>query len=138
MERTLAIIKPDGVGQGLIGAIISRIEQDGLKIVGMRMQHLTARETEGFYYVHRDKPFFNDLVAYMTSGPVVLMVLSGPEAIQRWRDLMGATDPQKAAPGTIRREMGTNIERNVVHGSDSKESAVFEINYFFKGTEIVA
>ena len=138
MERTLAIIKPDGVGQGLIGAIISRIEQDGLKIVGMRMQHLTARETEGFYYVHRDKPFFNDLVAYMTSGPVVLMVLSGPEAIQRWRDLMGATDPQKAAPSTIRREMGTNIERNVVHGSDSKESAVFEINYFFKGTEIVA
>ncbi len=138
MERTLAIIKPDGVGQGLIGAIISRIEQDGLKIVGMRMQHLTAREAEGFYYVHRDKPFFNDLVAYMTSGPVVLMVLSGQEAIQRWRDLMGATDPQKAAPGTIRREMGTNIERNVVHGSDSKESAVFEINYFFKGTEIVA
>ncbi len=138
MEQTLAIIKPDGVAQGVIGAIITRIEEEGLRIVAMRMQHLTAREAEGFYYVHRDKPFFADLVNYMTSGPVVLMTLAGPDAIQRWRDLMGATDPRKAAPGTIRRDMGTNIERNVVHGSDSKDSAVFEINYFFKGTEIVA
>ncbi len=138
MEQTLAIIKPDGVGAGLIGEIIRRIENEGLRIVGMRMAQLTDREAEGFYYVHREKPFFKDLVAYMTSGPVVLMVLSGVDVINRWRTLMGATDPQKAAAGTIRRDMGANIERNVVHGSDSRDSAIFEINYFFKGTEIVS
>lgn len=136
MEQTLAIIKPDGVGAGLIGEIIRRIENEGLRIVAMRMAQLTEREAEGFYYVHREKPFFKDLVKYMTSGPVVLMALSGADVINRWRTLMGATDPQKADAGTIRRDMGTNIERNVVHGSDSRESAIFEINYFFKGTEI--
>lgn len=138
MEQTLAIIKPDGVGAGLIGEIIRRIENEGLRIVAMRMAQLTEREAEGFYYVHREKPFFKDLVKYMTSGPVVLMALSGADVINRWRTLMGATDPQKADAGTIRRDMGTNIERNVVHGSDSRESAIFEINYFFKGTEIVS
>ena len=138
MEQTLAIIKPDGVGAGLIGEIIRRIENEGLRIAGMRMAQLNDREAEGFYYVHREKPFFKDLVAYMTSGPVVLMVLSGVDVINRWRTLMGATDPKKAATGTIRRDMGTNIERNVVHGSDSRDSAIFEINYFFKGTEIAS
>ncbi len=137
MERTLGIIKPDGVAQGLIGEIIKRIEQEGLRIVGLRLEQLDRRKAEGFYYVHRSKPFFNSLIDYMTSGPVVLMVLQGPNAIKRWRDLMGATDPKKAAPGTIRAEMGLNIERNVVHGSDSPDSATFEINYFFKGTELV-
>ncbi len=137
MERTLGIIKPDGVAQGLIGEIIKRIEQEGLRIVGLRLEQLDRRKAEGFYYVHRSKPFFNSLIDYMTSGPVVLMVLQGPNVIKRWRDLMGATDPKKAAPGTIRAEMGLNIERNVVHGSDSPDSATFEINYFFKGTELV-
>lgn len=137
MERTLAIIKPDGVANGLIGEIIKRIEAEGIKIVGMRMTHLDRFKAEGFYYVHRSKPFFNSLIDYMTSGPVVLMVLQGPDVINRWRKLMGATDPQKAEPGTIRAEMGLNIERNVVHGSDSPDSALFEINYFFKGTDLV-
>ena len=137
MERTLAIIKPDGVNNGLIGEIIKRIEIEGLKIVGMKMVKLDRLKAEGFYYVHREKPFFHSLINYMTSGPVVLMVLQAPDVIARWRKLMGATDPQKAAPGTIRAEMGLNIERNVVHGSDSKDSATFEINYFFKGTDLV-
>ena len=137
MERTLAIIKPDGVANNLIGEIIKRIEQEGIKIIGMRMVQLDRWKAEGFYYVHRSKPFFNSLIDYMTSGPVILMVLQGPDVINRWRRLMGATDPQKAEPGTIRAEMGLNIERNVVHGSDSSDSAIFEINYFFKGTDLV-
>ncbi len=136
MNRTLAIIKPDGVQAGLIGEIIKRIENEGLRIVAIRMEKLDARKAEGFYYVHRSKPFFNDLITYMTSGPVVLMVLQGYDVIKRWRHLMGATDPKNAAPGTIRADMGTGIERNVVHGSDSADSAVYEINYFFKGTDI--
>ncbi|MHB2148457.1 nucleoside-diphosphate kinase [Calditrichota bacterium LG25] len=137
MNKTLAIIKPDGVANGLIGEIIKRIEQEGLKIIGMRMTQLDRRQAEGFYYVHRSKPFFHSLIEYMTSGPVVLMVLNGPNAIDRWRTLMGATDPRKAEPGTIRAEMGLNIERNVVHGSDSADSAMYEINYFFKGSDLV-
>ncbi len=137
MERTLAIIKPDGVAAGMIGEIIRRIENEGIKIVAMRLTLLDQKQAEGFYYVHRSKPFFNDLVKYMTSGPVVLMALQAPQVIERWRKMMGATDPKKAEPGTIRAEMGTNIERNVVHGSDSPDSAVFEINYFFKGTDFV-
>ncbi len=137
MNRTLAIIKPDGVQAGLIGEIIKRIENEGLRIVAMRMDKLDARRAEGFYYVHRSKPFFNSLIQYMTSGPVVLMVLQGYDVINRWRKLMGATDPRKAEAGTIRADMGTSIERNVVHGSDAPDSAIYEINYFFKGTDFV-
>ncbi|MBL0175551.1 MAG: nucleoside-diphosphate kinase [Ignavibacteria bacterium] len=136
MQRTLAIVKPDGVASGLIGEVVKRIEQEGLRIVAMRMEHLTRSKAEGFYYVHRSRPFFNSLVEFMTSGPCVLMVLDGPEAIPRWRALMGATDPQKAAPGTIRRDMATGIERNVVHGSDAPDTASYEVNYFFTGTQI--
>ncbi len=130
-QRTLAIVKPDGVAAGLIGEVIRRIEAEGLRIVEMRMEHLTRTRAEGFYYVHRERPFFSSLVAFMTSGPSVLMALEGDEAISRWRALMGATDPQKAAPGTIRRDMATSIERNVVHGSDAPDTASYEVNYFF-------
>ncbi len=136
MQRTLAIVKPDGVASGLIGEVVKRIEQDGLRIIGMRMEHMTRTRAEGFYYVHRSKPFFESLIAFMTEGPCVLMALEGPDAITRWRALMGSTDPQKAAPGTIRRDMGTSIERNVAHGSDAVDTASFEVNYFFTGTEL--
>jgi nucleoside-diphosphate kinase len=137
MNRTLAIIKPDGVQAGLIGEIIKRIENEGLRIVAMRLIRMDRRKAEGFYYVHRSRPFFESLIDYMTSGPVVVMALQGYDVIQRWRSLMGATDPRKAAPGTIRADMGTSIERNVVHGSDSPDSAVYELNYFFTGTDFV-
>jgi nucleoside-diphosphate kinase len=137
MNRTLAIIKPDGVQAGLIGEIIKRIENEGLRIVAMRLIRMDRRKAEGFYYVHRSKPFFESLIDYMTSGPVVVMALQGYDVIQRWRSLMGATDPKKAAPGTIRADMGTSIERNVVHGSDSPDSAIYELNYFFTGTDFV-
>ncbi|MDH7516078.1 MAG: nucleoside-diphosphate kinase [Bacteroidota bacterium] len=136
MQRTLAIIKPDGVSAGHIGKVIAHIEREGLRIAAMRMEHLTKGEAEGFYDVHRDKPFFPSLVSFMTEGPCVLLVLEGENAIERWRKLMGATDPAKAEPGTIRREMGTNIERNVVHGSDAPGTAAFEVGYFFRGCEI--
>ncbi len=131
MERTLAIVKPDGVASGLIGEVVKRIEQEGLRIVAMRMEHLTRTKAEGFYGVHRERPFFGSLVEFMTSGPCVLMMLEGDSAISRWRSLMGATDPAKADPGTIRRDMATSIERNVVHGSDAPETAAFETDYFF-------
>ncbi|HID40500.1 MAG TPA: nucleoside-diphosphate kinase [Calditrichaeota bacterium] len=137
MEQTLAIIKPDGVANGLVGEIIKRIENEGIKLAAMRLVQLDKRQAEGFYYVHRSKSFFSSLIEYMTSGPCVIMVLSATDAINRWRSLMGPTDPQKAPRGTIRGDMGFNIERNVVHGSDSKQSAVYEINYFFRGTDIV-
>lgn len=137
MEQTLAIIKPDGVSSGLIGEIIKRIEDEGIKIVGMRMDFFDRRRAEGFYYVHRYKPFFNSVIDFMTSGPCVLMVLKGINVIERWRELMGVTDPVKAKRGSIRRDMGSNIERNIVHGSDSAESAIYEIYYFFKGTELI-
>ena len=137
MQRTLAIVKPDGVAAGLIGEVIKRIEGEGLRIVAMRMEHLTQTKAEGFYYVHRDKPFFGSLMEFMTSGPVVLMALEGVDAIKRWRSLMGATNPQKADPGTIRRDMATSIERNVAHGSDAVDTASFEVNYFFTGTELM-
>jgi len=136
MERTLAIIKPDGTAARLIGEVIRRIEDEGLVIVAMRMELLSERKAEGFYFVHRHKPFFHSLVKFMTSGPVVLMVLEGDNAISRWRTLMGATDPRKADAGTIRRDLATDIERNVVHGSDGPDTAVYEINYFFKGDEL--
>ncbi len=137
MEHTLAIIKPEGVANGLVGEIIKRIEGEGIKLAAMRLVQLDKRRAEGFYYVHRSKSFFSSLIEYMTSGPCVIMVLSAPDVINRWRSLMGPTDPQKAPRGTIRGDMGFNIERNVVHGSDSGQSAVYEINYFFRGTDII-
>jgi nucleoside-diphosphate kinase len=136
MERTLSIIKPDGLEKGVIGEIVARFEKQGLKPVAMRLVHLSPREAEGFYAVHRARPFFKDLVAFMTSGPVVLMVLEGENAIQRNRDIMGATNPANAAPGTIRKDFATDVEKNTVHGSDGPETAKAEIAYFFRDTEL--
>jgi nucleoside-diphosphate kinase len=138
MERTLSIIKPDGVSRGLIGDVIKHIEARGLKIVAMKMLHLTQAQARGFYAVHRERPFFEGLTTFMSSGPAVVMVLEGDNAIARWRELMGATDYRKAAEGTIRREFATDIEKNVVHGSDAPETAAFEIGYFFNRFEILA
>mgnify|MGYP005809903497 CR=1 FL=1 len=137
MERTFAIIKPDAVGRKLVGPIVTRIEQAGFRIAAMRQAHLTRREAEGFYAVHRGKPFFGGLTDFMSSGPVVLMVLEADGAIARWRDLMGATDPAKAAPGTLRREYGTSIGSNATHGSDAPDTAAYEIGYFFRGLELI-
>jgi len=136
VERTLSIVKPDGVEKNLIGEVYRRFEQAGLRIVAARMMHLTRAEAEGFYAVHRERPFFNDLCTYMTSGPVVVQVLEGDNAVARNREIMGATDPKKADPGTIRADLAKSIEENVVHGSDSAENAAREIAYFFAGTEI--
>jgi nucleoside-diphosphate kinase len=136
LERTLSIVKPDGVSRNLIGDVYRRFEQAGLRIVAARMQHLTQREAEGFYAVHRERPFFRDLCAYMTSGPVMVQVLEGEAAVTRHREVMGATDPKKAAPGTIRADLATSIEENVVHGSDSAENAAREIAYFFAETSL--
>lgn len=136
LERTLSIVKPDGVGRNLIGEVYRRFEQAGLRIVAARMQQLSQREAEGFYAVHRERPFFADLVRYMTSGPVMVQVLEGEGAIARNREIMGATDPKKAAPGTIRADLATSIEQNVVHGSDSAETAAREIAYFFREIEL--
>lgn len=137
MERTLAIIKPDAVGKRLAGRILARIEEAGFTIRAMRMQHLTTKEAEGFYAVHRERPFFSELTAFMASGPCIVLALEAPDAIRRWRDTMGATDPAKAAPGTIRREFGESIGRNATHGSDGPETAAFELGYFFRGLELV-
>ena len=134
-ERTLSIIKPDGLEKGIIGKIIARFEEKGLKPVAVRMQHLSQREAEGFYAVHKARPFFNDLVKFMTSGPVVLMVLEGESAVAKNRDIMGATDPKKAAEGTIRKDFATDIEKNTVHGSDSAENAKIEVSYYFPEIE---
>ena len=131
LERTLSIVKPDGVARNLIGDVYHRYEKAGLNIVAARMLHLTQRQAEGFYVVHRERPFFRDLCSYMTSGPVMVQVLEGESAVQRHRDIMGATDPKKAAPGTIRADLASSIEENVVHGSDSAENAAREIAYFF-------
>ncbi|HTT00708.1 MAG TPA: nucleoside-diphosphate kinase [Steroidobacteraceae bacterium] len=136
LERTLSIVKPDGVSRDLIGEVYRRFEQAGLKIIGARMLQLSQREAEGFYAVHRGRPFFADLVRYMTSGPVIVQVLQGENAIAKNREIMGATDPKKAARGTIRADLATSIEQNVVHGSDSPETAAFEIAYFFPSTQI--
>jgi nucleoside-diphosphate kinase len=135
MERTLAIIKPDAVARGVVGRILQRIEEAGFRIRAMRMLRLTRREAEGFYHVHREREFFPSLTTFMSSGPIVVLALEGADAIRRWRDLMGATDPAQAAPGTIRREFGTSIERNATHGSDGPETAAFELGYFFAGVE---
>jgi nucleoside-diphosphate kinase len=135
VERTLSIIKPDAVERGLVGAIIDRFEKGGLKPVAIRLERLSEAVAGGFYAVHRERPFYRDLVAYMTSGPVVVMVLEGENAIARNREIMGATDPAKAADGTIRKLYAQNIERNSVHGSDAPETARTEIAYFFRATE---
>jgi len=136
LERTLSIVKPDGVRGNLIGEVYTRFEKAGLSIIAARMLHLSRREAEGFYAVHRERPFFKDLVRYMSSGPVVVQVLEGENAIARNRDLMGATDPKKAAAGTIRADLAASIEQNVVHGSDAPETAVREIAFFFSTTEL--
>lgn len=135
-ERTLSIVKPDGVTRNLIGEVVRRLEKSGLKVVGSRMLRLTKAQAEGFYAVHRERPFFNDLVRYMTSGPVVVQVLEGENAVAKNREVMGATDPKKAAAGTIRADLAESIEANTVHGSDSVENAKVEIAYFFKDSEI--
>jgi nucleoside-diphosphate kinase len=136
LERTFSIVKPDGVARNLIGEVFRRFEQAGLTIVAARLVHLSQAEAEGFYAVHKARPFFNDLVKYMTSGPVVLQVLEGENAVAKNREIMGATDPKKAAPGTIRADLAESIEANTVHGSDSPENAAIEIAYFFAQTEI--
>lgn len=136
MERTLSIIKPDGVSRGLIGKVIKGIEEIGVKIVAMKMLCMTKSQAEGFYAVHRERPFFNSLTDFMTSGSIVVMVLEGENVILKYRELMGATNYKEAAEGTIRREFATDIEKNVVHGSDSPETAAFEIGYFFNQFEI--
>lgn len=135
-SRTLTIVKPDGVAQKVVGQIISRFEAEGFRIVAMKMVRLSRQQAEGFYYVHRERPFFSSLTRFMSSGSCVPMVLEGPDVIKRLRDVMGATDPAKAADGTIRREFASSVERNVVHGSDSPESAAFEISYFFGALEV--
>jgi len=137
MERTLAIIKPDAVEQRLAGRIIQRIEESGFKIRAMRRVHLSTREAEGFYAVHRARPFFSSLTEFMASGPAVVLVLEAPDAIKKWRALMGATDPAKADAGTLRREFAESIERNATHGSDAPETAAFEIGYFFAGIDLI-
>jgi nucleoside-diphosphate kinase len=136
MERTFAIIKPDAVERRLTGAILARIEAAGFTVRAMRLQHLTTREAEGFYAVHRERPFFGALTDFMSSGPCVLLALESPDAIRLWRETMGATDPAKAAPGTLRRDFGSSIERNATHGSDAPETAAFELGYFFRGMEL--
>ena len=137
MERTLSIIKPDGVQRGLIGEIVKRLEQNNLTIVAMKMLHMTKQQAQGFYAVHRERPFFESLTEFMSSGPAVVMVLEGENVIARYRELMGATDFKEAADGTIRKEFATDIEKNVVHGSDAPETASFEISYFFNRFEII-
>jgi nucleoside-diphosphate kinase len=134
-ENTLAIIKPDGVARNLTGEIIRRIEDSGLRIKALKMAHLSRKQAEGFYAVHKERPFFASLTSFMSEGPVVLMILTGDNAIRRWRDLMGATDPAKAAEGTIRKDFGQSIERNTTHGSDAPETASFETAYFFSRVE---
>ncbi len=136
IERTLSILKPDALEKGVIGKIISRFEENGLKPIAVRLQHLSQREAEGFYAVHKERPFFKDLVSFMISGPVVLMCLEGENAMQKNRDLMGATDPKKADKGTIRADFAKSIDANTVHGSDSVENAKNEVAYFFRSTEL--
>src|SRR5436190_12488416 len=135
-ERTLAIIKPDAVAWHLAGAIVQRIEGEGFQIRAMRLVRLTKTEAEGFYGVHRERPFFKSLTEFMSSGPAIVMVLEAPNAITQWRTLMGATDPAKADPGTLRKEFAQSIERNATHGSDAPDTAAYEIGYFFAGIDL--
>ncbi len=136
IERTLSIIKPDAVGKNVIGKIYSRFETNGLKVVAAKMKHLSRREAEGFYAVHRERPFYKNLVEFMISGPVMIQVLEGKSAIAKNRELMGATDPKKAEPGTIRADFAQSVDANAVHGSDAPETAAVEIAYFFASTEL--
>ena len=136
-ERTLAIIKPDAVARGLHGDILSRIHEAGFQIVAIESRRLTKEEAEGFYAVHRGKPFFGDLTGFMSSGKVVILALEADGAISRWRELMGATDPAKAAPNTLRKLYGTSIQNNCTHGSDAPETAAFELSYFFSGRQLI-
>jgi nucleoside-diphosphate kinase len=137
IERTLALIKPDAVARGQQGEILARIEKAGFRIVASKTMRLTKEEAGGFYAVHRERPFFGELTEFMSSGKIFAMVLEAEGAITKWRDTMGATDPKKAAPGTIRRDLGTNIGNNCTHGSDAAETAAFEIGYFFSGLELI-
>lgn len=137
-QRTLSIVKPDGVERGVVGEVVRRFEKEGIRIVAMRMLRLTKREAEGFYAVHRERPFFASLTDFMSSGPIVVMVLEGDDVIARNRAIMGATDPRKADPGTIRADFAGNVERNIVHGSDAPETAASEIRYFFSDLEILS
>jgi nucleoside-diphosphate kinase len=135
MERTLAIIKPDAIRSRHAGRIIQRIEESGFTIRAMRLVHLSKAEAEGFYDVHRARPFFGSLTAFMSSGPAIVLALESPDAIKKWRTLMGATDPGKADPGTLRKEFGQSIENNATHGSDAPDTAAYELGYFFPGVE---
>ncbi|HEY3457101.1 MAG TPA: nucleoside-diphosphate kinase [Bryobacteraceae bacterium] len=137
LERTFAIIKPDAVAKGQSGEILSMIERAGFRVVAMRLRHLTKKDAEAFYAVHKSRPFFNGLVTFMTEGPVVTLVLESENAIAKWRDLMGATNPANAAEGTIRKRFAENIERNCVHGSDAPETAAVEIPFFFAANELI-
>ena len=136
MQRTLALIKPDAYAAGHQGAIVARIQESGLRVVAVKSLHLTRAQAEGFYYVHKARPFFGGLTDFMSSGPCVVMCLEAPDAIKKWRDLMGATDPAKAEPGTLRKEFGASIDNNATHGSDAPETAAFELGYFFRGMEL--
>ena len=137
MERTFAIIKPDAFAAGNAGKILARIYQEGFKIVGLKKLYLSKIEAEGFYHVHRERPFFDELTDFMSSGPCLVMVLEAEQAIKKWRELMGATDPAEAAEGTLRKEFGTFVGENATHGSDAPETAAFEISYFFAGLELL-
>ena len=137
MERTFAIIKPDAFAAGNAGKILARIYAAGFKVVGLKKLYLSKKEAEGFYYVHRERPFFAELTDFMSSGPCIVMVLEAEAAIRKWRDLMGATDPAEAAEGTLRKEFGTFVGENATHGSDAPETAAFEISYFFSGLELL-
>src|SRR5262245_60394531 len=137
MQRTFTILKPDSVAAGSAGAIISRLETEGFRIIAMKRVQLTEKQAQGFYYVHKERPFFGSLVKFMSEGPIIPMVLEADNAIDKLRKVMGATDPAKADPGTIRKEFATNIERNAIHGSDGPETAAFEIAYFFSQLELV-
>jgi len=136
METTLAIIKPDAVAKRVAGKILQRIEEAGFQIRAMRLTRLTRTQAEGFYAVHRERPFFGGLTTFMSEGPVIVLALQAPDAIRKWRALMGATDPAKAEQGTIRRDFGSTIERNATHGSDAPEAAAFEVGYFFPGIDL--
>ena len=138
LERTLSIVKPDGVRKNVIGDVYRRFEKSGLSIVAARMTRLTTAQAEAFYAIHRERPFFRDLVSFMTSGPVMVQVLEGADAVAKNREVMGATDPKKAAPGTIRADLASSIDQNVVHGSDSVENAATEVAFFFAQSEICA
>jgi len=135
LERTLCIVKPDGVSKNLIGEVVGRFEKGGLSVVALKMLHMSKKAAEGFYAVHRERPFFSSLTDLMSSGPCVVMVLKGEGAISKARDIMGATNPEDAAPGTLRKDFATDVEKNIVHGSDAPEAAAFEISYFFSSLE---